>query len=749
MSADVSFATREAEVVYDPARIDARALGEALVGVGVAEDIVELTVTGLVCGSCAAKVERALAAVPGVTGASVNTASGLAEVRVARAAVATAELVAAVRNAGYRAAPIEAPLAVPSPEGGQSALLALSGFAALLFLAEMAVHLAGGHLLPGWLQLALAAPVQVLAGARFYRGAWAALRARAGTMDQLVALGTTAAFALSLWNLGIGGPLYFEASVFVIAFVRLGKQMEERAKRSASAAIEALVRLHPEHAYRLEADGRESRVPVSALRPGDRVRVRPGEAFPADGVIEDGETEADEALITGESLPVAKRPGDGVVAGALNGSGAVVVSVGAVGAETMLGRILARVRAAQASKVPVQAMVDRVATVFVPAVLLLAVAALAVWLASGAGVDRAVVNAVSVLVVACPCALGLATPAALVAGVGAAAQRGILIRDAAALERARGLDTVVFDKTGTLTMGRPEVVAVAGEGDTLAIAAALQRASAHPFAAAILRAAEEAGLAPPPTVEARAVPGQGVWGIVDGREVALGNARLAGVFAVALVPFEAFRAEHEARGATVVFLVERGRVLGAIALADPIRPQAGEAVARVRALGCEPILLTGDAPAAARAIAAAVGIDRVEAELDPEAKAARIAALRRAGRRVAMVGDGVNDTAALAEADLGIAVGGGADSALAVASVALLRPDPALAAEAISLARATLATIRSNLVLAFAYNVAALPLAAAGFLSPALAGAAMALSSVSVVGNAVLLARRGRAIGMG
>ncbi|MCS6855659.1 MAG: heavy metal translocating P-type ATPase, partial [Elioraea sp.] len=544
-------------------------------------------------------------------------------------------------------------------------------------------------------------------------------------------------------------PLYFEASVLVIAFVLFGKALEERAKRSAAAAIEALAGLRPAEAMRLEPDGRERRVPVSALRAGDLVRVRPGEAFPADGVIAQGQTEADESLITGESLPVAKQQGDAVVAGAVNGSAAVVVRVTAVGEGTLLGRVLARVRAAQASKPPIQALVDRVAAVFVPAVLVLAAATLVVWLAVGAAVDRAVVHAVSVLVVACPCALGLATPAALVAGVGAAARRGILIRDAAALERARGLDTVVFDKTGTLTEARPEVVAVAGEEGVLAAAAALQAASAHPFAAAILRAAERAGVAAAPAAEAESVPGQGVRGVVEGRAIALGNARLARSFVADLSPFSAFVAREEARGATVVFLVERGRALGAIALADPIRPGAAEAVARVRALGCEPILLTGDAPAPARAVARAVGIERVETELDPEAKAERVAALRRAGRRVAMVGDGVNDTAALAEADLGIAMAGGADSALAVAAVALLRPDPGLAAEAIALARATLATIRGNLVFAFAYNIAALPLAAAGFLSPAIAGAAMALSSLSVVGNAVLLARRGRAIGRG
>ena len=613
-SVSVSFATRTAELAYDPGQTDTHALAEALAraGFGVAEEVIALKVEGLTCGGCARKVERALAAVPGVIGASVNAASGLAEVRAARGAVEPEAVIAAVERAGYRAAPVAADDAAgASAERWRKALLALSLVAAVPFLADMVAHLSGEHLLPGWLQLALAAPVQILAGARFYAGAWRALRAGAGTMDQLVALGTTAAFALSAWHLAAGGPLYFEASVLVIAFVLVGKELEERAKRSASSAIAALARLRPAEAVRLEAEGRERRVPVSALRPGDLIRVRPGEAFPADGVIAEGETEADESLVTGESLPVPKREGEGVVAGAVNGSGSVVVRVSAVGEGALVGRILARVRAAQASKAPVQALVDRVAAVFVPAVLLLALATLAFWLLQGAGVDRAVVTAVSVLVVACPCALGLATPAALVAGVGAAARRGILIRDAATLERARGLNTVVFDKTGTLTDGKPEVVAVTGEEGLLALAAALQTASAHPFAAAIVRAAERTGARVPPAAEARAVPGQGVRGVVAGREIGLGNARLARAFAADPAAYDGFVRVEEGRGATVVFLVEPGRVLGAIALADPVRPRAAEAVARVRALGCEPILLTGDAVAPARAVADSVGIERV------------------------------------------------------------------------------------------------------------------------------------------
>jgi Cu+-exporting ATPase len=393
----------------------------------------------------------------------------------------------------------------------------------------------------------------------------------------------------------------------------------------------------------------------------------------------------------------------------------------------------------------VQALVDRISAVFVPVVLVIALVTLTAWLLAGAGYEAAIVNAVSVLVIACPCALGLATPAALVAGTGAAAQRGVLIRDAAALERARGVDTVVFDKTGTLTEGRHAVVAVAGDAETLRLAAAVQQGSEHPLAHGVLRAAEEHGLALPPVEGFRAAPGRGVAGTVEGRALALGNRRMMAETGADPSPFPGFAAEHEARGATAVFLAEGGRVLGALALADTLRPGAAEAVAETRALGLLPVLLTGDAEAPARTVAAAVGIDRVEAEVSPEHKADRVAALKAEGRTVAMVGDGVNDAPALAAADLGIAVGGGTDAALKTAGVALMRSDPLLVPEAIWIARATLRKIRENLVLAFAYNTAAIPLAALGFLSPVIAAAAMVASSVSVVTNALLLRRLGRA----
>ncbi len=736
-SASVNLAAEQVAIGYDPAVTGPGAFAAAIIkaGYGVPEERVSLTVTGMTCAACAGRVERALAAVPGVTGAAVNAASGTALVTAPRGAVPRAALAAAVTAAGYGVADSAAVAGMPRHD----IALILCAVLTLPFVADMAVHMTGGHLLPGWVQVILASLVQGVGGFRFYRGAWAATRARTGSMDQLVALGTTSAYLLSLFHLATGGPLYFEASAVVITLVLAGKALEARAKRGTAAAIEALAKLRPDTATRLDPAGREERVAAAALTVGDRVRVSPGNAFPADGVVEDGETEADEALITGESRPVHKAPGDRVTAGALNGAGVVVMRVTAAGEGTALARIMAAVQAAQASKAPVQAVVDRVAAVFVPAVLVLAVLTLLGWLLAGAGYEAAIVNAVSVLVIACPCALGLATPAALVAGTGAAARAGILIRDAGVLERARRLDTVVFDKTGTLTEGRPHVVAVTGAEDTLRLAAALQQGSAHPLARGILAAAE--GQMLPEATGLRAVIGRGVEGRIGGEDIAIGNARLMGDRGAEIARFAAFAAAQEEAGGTVIYLARGAEVTGALALADTPRETAAAAVAAIRSLGLTPRLLSGDSPAAAQAVAARLGITEVEASVTPERKAAAIAVLQKAGRRAAMVGDGVNDAPALAQADLGIAIGGGTDAAMASADIALLRDDPLLVADAIVIARRTLAKVRQNLALAFLFNVAALPLAAAGLLSPVIAGAAMAASSVTVVTNALALAR--------
>jgi Cu+-exporting ATPase len=736
-SASVNLAAEQVAILYDAAATGPGALAAAIAkaGYSVPEERITLTVTGMTCAACAGRVERALAAVPGVTGAAVNAASGTALITAPRGAVSPARLAAAVTQAGYGVAESTGTAKRTRPD----IALILCAALTLPFMADMAMHITGGHLLPSWVQLILACIVQAVGGARFYRGAWAATRARTGSMDQLVAIGTTAAFLLSLFHLASGGPLYFEASAVVITLVLAGKALEARAKRGTAAAIDALARLRPDTATRLDAAGREERVAAAALAVGDRVRVSPGNAFPADGVVEEGETEADESLITGESRPVPKGPGERVTAGAVNGAGVVVVRVTAAGDGTALARIMAAVQAAQASKAPVQAVVDRVAAVFVPAVLALSAATLGFWLLAGAGYEAAIVNAVSVLVIACPCALGLATPAALVAGTGAAARAGILIRDAGVLERARRLDTVVFDKTGTLTEGRPRVVAQAGGPDTLKIAAALQQGSAHPLARGILAAAAAEAL--PEAESVRALVGRGVEARIAGEAWAIGNARLMAEHGADIAPFAPFAEAQEREGATVVYLARGAAVTGALALADTPRPTAAEAIAAIRALGLSPRLLSGDSEPAARAAAARLGITEVEASVTPERKAEAIAALQAAGHKVAMVGDGVNDAPALARADLGIAIGGGTDAAMASADIALLRDDPLLVADSIVIALKTLAKVRQNLMLAFLFNVAALPLAAAGLLSPVIAGAAMAASSVTVVTNALALAR--------
>jgi Cu+-exporting ATPase len=576
-------------------------------------------------------------------------------------------------------------------------------------------------------------------------------------MDLLVALGTSAAFGLSLWMLLTRDPhhvahhLYFEASAVVIFFILLGKFLEARAKRATGAAIRALLELRPRTARRLRPgnDGAEEEVPNALLAVGDRVVVRPGERMPADGVVIEGRAGVDESQLTGESRAVEKEPGTKVATGTIALDGRLVVEVRAVGAETVLARVAALVAAAQASRAPVQKLVDRVSAVFVPVVVGIAALTFLGWLLAGAGTEAAVLHAVAVLVIACPCALGLATPAAIMAGTGAAARAGILVRDAEAIERAHDVTLVAFDKTGTLTEGRPRLAAVhaapgVAEEEAVRLAAALQAGSEHPLARAVLARLGEGER--PPAVEAfRALPGRGVSGTVAGRALLLGSPRLLAESGAEPGPRLAARAgEEAAQGRTPAWLIEAGptpRVLALLAFEDAEKPGAAAAVAGLRRLGIRAAMISGDSRAAAGAVAARLGLDDVAAEVLPEGKAERVAAWKAGGARVAMVGDGVNDAPALAAADLGIAMGTGTEVAMQAAGITLLRGDPALVPAAIQVARRTYATIRQNLAWAFGYNLLGLPLAALGFLSPALAGAAMALSSVSVLANALRLAR--------
>lgn len=710
-----------------------------------------LAIEGMTCASCVGRVEKALKKVPGVQSAEVNLATETAEVRYAGQA-GPAALLAAVGKAGYHASvkQEDAPPPPPAPDGTWRVALA-AALSLPLAAPMLGMPFGWDWMLPGWLQLALATPVQFWLGAPFYRAAWKALRAGAGNMDLLVALGTSAAYGLSVYQLvrhaGHGmAHLYFEASAVVITLVMLGKLLETRAKRQTGEAIRALQALRPETA-RVRRDGQEVDVPLTHVAVGDTVVVRPGERIPVDGRIDEGASQVDESLITGESLPVAKHPGDAVTGGSLNGEGLLALRTTAVGAESTLARIVRLVESAQAGKAPIQRLVDRVSEVFVPVIVAVALLTLAGWGIATGDWERALLNAVAVLVIACPCALGLATPTAIMAGTGVAARRGILIKDAQALEVAHGVRVVAFDKTGTLTEGKPQLVAAeAADGDRAALlsaAAAVQAGSEHPLARAVVEAARAEG-APALLAEGvRAVAGRGVTATVAGRQLHLGSTRYMDELEVGLGPLSEAAARLQREGRTVSWLADltgQPRLLGLMAFGDRLKPTAAAAVARLRQQGVRSVLVTGDNRGSAQAVAAQLGLDEVRAEVLPADKA-RIVATLRTGGPVAMVGDGINDAPALAAADVGMAMATGTDVAMHAAGITLMRGDPALVADAIDISRRTYAKIRQNLFWAFAYNVVGVPLAALGLLSPVIAGAAMALSSVSVVGNALLLRR--------
>ena len=628
---------------------------------------------------------------------------------------------------------------------------------ALPLVLPMLVEPFGLHwMLPAWAQFLLATPVQFILGARFYVAAWKAVKAGAGNMDLLVALGTSAGYGLSLYEWAIAAPgtmphLYFEASAVVIALVLLGKYLESRAKRQTASAIRALEALRPERALRV-VDGQEQDVAISDLRLNDLVLVKPGERFPVDGEVVEGQSHADEALISGESLPVPKQPGDNVTGGAINGEGRLVIKTLALGTETVLARIIRLVEDAQAGKAPIQKLVDKVSQIFVPVVLLIALATLLGWWFYGAPIETALINAVAVLVIACPCALGLATPTAIMAGTGVAARHGILIKDAEALERAHEVSAVVFDKTGTLTSGTPQIAhfsAVSGdEAQLLQAAGALQRGSEHPLAKAVLDACAARQLTVPDVTDSQSLTGRGIAGTLLDRRLALGNRRLLEETGLTPGPLADSAAAWEAEGRTLSWLIEQSpqpKVLGLFAFGDTLKPGALSAVQQLTERHISSHLLTGDNKGSAKVVAEALGIQDVHAEVLPADKAATVAELKKTGV-VAMVGDGINDAPALAAADIGIAMGGGTDVAMHAAGITLMRGDPRLVPAALEISRKTYAKIRQNLFWAFIYNLIGIPIAAGilypfnGFLlNPMIAGAAMALSSLSVVSNSLWL----------
>ena len=710
-------------------------------------------ITGMTCASCSARVEKALAKVAGVLDASVNLATEQATIKVARG-IPAAALIAAVERAGYGAQlPQAAGEAPPAPARMLPDWwpVALAIALSLPLVVPMFGSLFDVHwMLPGWLQMALATPVQFWLGARFYRAGWKALVAGSGNMDLLVAVGTSAAYGLSVYLLLTRADamhLYFEASAVVISLVLLGKWLEARAKRQTTEAIRALQALRPLTA-RVRLDGVDRDLPIDAIRVGDLVVIRPGERVPVDGEVIEGESQIDESMLTGESMPVDKQAGDAVTGGAINAHGVLVARTTAVGAETTLARIIRLVENAQAAKAPIQRLVDKVSAVFVPVVMGIALLTFIAWWALGGDAEVAILNAVAVLVIACPCALGLATPTAIMAGTGVAARHGILIKDAEALELAHKITTVVFDKTGTLTDGTPHVAAcVAADGvernEILAIAAGLQAGSEHPLARAVLAEAAAAGIAPVAARAQQALPGRGLAGETADEQYWLGNRRLMAENGVDTAALDAVAAEQEAAGRSVSWLARARdrRALGVLAFGDAVKATAAAGVANLKTRGIATVMLTGDNRGAAQAAATALGIDRVLAEVLPADKEAQVSQLKTTGQTVAMVGDGINDAPALAAADVGIAMSSGSDVAMHTAGITLMRGDPALVADAIDISKRTYAKIRQNLFWAFIYNVVGIPLAAAGFLNPVIAGAAMAFSSVSVVTNALTLKR--------
>ncbi|MFN8956310.1 MAG: heavy metal translocating P-type ATPase [Burkholderiales bacterium] len=721
----------------------------------------DIGIDGMTCASCVSRVEKALKKVPGVSSVSVNLATESARIEVSDPQLTQAHLRRAIRDAGYearQAATAQDDTQNASPWTGFAPVawgLVLSGPLVLPMLGD----LWGQHwMLPAWLQFVLATPVQFILGVRFYKAGWHALKARTGNMDLLVSIGTTAGWALSVWlwltaHEGHVPHLYFEGSAVVITLVLLGKWLERRAKRQTTEAIRALHALRPDRVHWLSEEG-EIDVPVDEVLKGDLIVVRPGERCPLDGELVKGQTQMDESMLTGEPLPVSKSVGAKLTGGAINGDGRVLMRVTAVGHETVLSHIIRLVEDAQAGKAPIQRLVDQVAAVFVPVVMLLALVTLGVWMLLGAGFEAALIQAVAVLVIACPCALGLATPVAIMVGTGVAARHGVLIKDAQALENAHRVNTVAFDKTGTLTVGQPRLIeqVPAPECDAatmLAWAASVQSGSEHPLARAVLVAAQAQSLSLASPTDLTAVPGRGVQATVGGRGLLLGSLRWLHQEGLDPTLWSVQIARLQAQGATLSALAERrsSGVHGLLLLAfgDQPKAEAAQALAALRARGLQLVMISGDNRAAAEAMARRLGLrpenGEVLAEVLPGDKAAQVQKLRAGGRIVAMVGDGVNDAPALAAADVGMAMGTGTDVAMHAAGITLMRGDVGLVGAALDISARTVAKIRQNLFWAFAYNVAGIPLAAMGYLSPVMAGAAMALSSVSVMANALLLKR--------
>lgn len=761
--AAVNFAAEKAAVTYDPAQIGLKDIAQKVTDLGyeIMTDKAEFKISGMSCAACSARIEKGLNKLPGVYTATVNLAAEKATVAYSGNDLTIAQIQEKVRDLGYEAHNIaddresDREKQLRQDEVRQQRFrLILSAVFSFPLLGAMILHSLGvmgklgDFLMNPYLQFVLATPVQFIAGWPFYRGAWSALKNGSANMDVLVALGTSAAYFYSIASILTGNHnLYFETSAILITLIILGKLLEATAKGRTSEAIKALMNLQAKTA-RVIHDGAAQDVPIETVQIGDILLVRPGEKVPVDGIITEGTSTLDESMLTGESIPVDKKAGDEVVGATINKFGAFQFRATKIGKDTVLAQIVRIVEEAQGSKAPIQRFADIVSGYFVPAVVSLAVLTFAGWyfLFDPGNFSRALVNFTAVMVIACPCALGLATPTSIMVGTGKGAENGILIKGAEHLENAHRLTTIVLDKTGTITKGQPEVTDILpaapfARQDILTIAARVEKSSEHPLAQAIVKHAQEQNIASEVPEQFAAIPGHGVKAVVDGRKVLLGTRRLMGENHVEISSLLGEAEQLEQQGKTVILLAVEQKLAGLIAVADTVKDNSASAVAELQKLGIEVWMITGDNERAAKAIASAIGIHQVLAEVLPEHKAEKIAALKKEGKVVAMVGDGINDAPALATADVGFAIGTGTDVAIAAADITLLRGDLAGVAAAIKLSKATMNNIKQNLFWALAYNTVGIPIAAAGYLSPVLAGTAMAFSSVSVVLNALRLKR--------
>ena len=757
--AAVNLAVEKATVEYDVNRVSPEKLIEVIrdTGYDVVLDRVELRLKGMTCAACAARLEKALNRLDGVVKAAVNFAMGNATVEYNASQVTVRDMIKAVQRAGYDAEEKtreDEDIEKKERERELRQLRGLFIMSAILsfpLVAAMVFHLIGSPieiLHNPWVQMSLATPVQFVVGYRFYKGAYHALKGGGANMDVLVSIGTTAAYLYSVYNGFFAGDamnLYFEASAVVITLIMLGKYLEAVAKGKTSEAIKKLMGLRAKTA-RVVRDGREEDIPVEEVVIGDIVVVRPGEKVPVDGEIIEGRSAVDESMLTGESIPVEKNPGDTVIGATINKTGSFKFRATKVGRDTVLSQIVRMVEEAQGSKAPVQKLADKISGVFVPVVMVIALISLLLWWLVAKDLNAGIINAVAVLVIACPCALGLATPTSVMVGTGKGAENGILIKGGEYLQRAHEIDALILDKTGTITKGKPELTDVISTGslseeEVLRFAAITERGSEHPLGEAIVKGARERGIELSEASEFEAVPGHGVAAVIEGKRILLGNRRLMQKEGVSLGDAEQVLSRLETEGKTAMLMAVEGSLAGLLAVADTLKENSKKAVEELKSMGIDIYMITGDNKTTAEAIARQVGIDNVLAEVLPEHKAEEVMKLIKSGKVTGMVGDGINDAPALAAADVGFAIGTGTDVAMEAADITLMGGDLMGIVLAVRLSRATMRNIKQNLFWAFAYNSVGIPFAALGFLSPVIAGAAMAFSSVSVVSNALRLKR--------